>query len=65
MIEDHSSAVEDFTVVIKKNPKNAHAYFRRAFSNKALKVKILCINILFRNMPRLLMILKRLRSWIR
>ena len=37
MIEDHSSAVEDFTVVIKKNPKNAHAYFRRAFSNKALK----------------------------
>jgi hypothetical protein len=38
MIEDHASAVEDFSVVIKKNPKNAHAYFRRAFSNKALKV---------------------------
>jgi hypothetical protein len=39
MIEDHASAVEDFTLLIKKNPKNAHAYFRRAFSNKALKVK--------------------------
>jgi Tfp pilus assembly protein PilF len=23
--------------VIKRNPKNAHAYFRRAFSLKALK----------------------------
>ena len=23
--------------MIKKNPKNAHAYFRRAFSHKALK----------------------------
>jgi hypothetical protein len=41
MIEDHASAVEDFTLLIKKNPKNAHAYFRRAFSNKALKVKML------------------------
>jgi len=29
--------VNDFSVVIKKNPKNAHAYFRRAFSLKALK----------------------------
>jgi hypothetical protein len=38
MIEDHAAAVEDFTLLIKKNPKNAHAYFRRAFSNKALKV---------------------------
>ena len=37
MIEYHNNAVEDFTVVIKKNPKNAHAYFRRGFSNKALK----------------------------
>ena len=36
MIEMHDKAVEDFSVVIKKNPKNAHAYFRRAFSNKAL-----------------------------
>ena len=27
----------DFDVVIKKNPKNAHAYFRRAFSLKSLK----------------------------
>ena len=37
MIEYHDKAVEDFTVVIKKNPKNAHAFFRRAFSLKALK----------------------------
>ena len=37
MIEDHEKAVEDFTSVIKKNPKNAHAHFRRAFSLKALK----------------------------
>ena len=40
MIEDHEKAVEDFSLVIKKNPKNAHAYFRRAFSLKALKVKL-------------------------
>ena len=38
MIEKHGEAVVDFDVVIKKNPKNAHAYFRRAFSLKALKV---------------------------
>lgn len=38
MIEEHEMAVADFDVVIKKNPKNAHAYFRRAFSLKALKV---------------------------
>ena len=37
MIEDHERAVEDFTAVIRKNPKNAHAHFRRAFSLKALK----------------------------
>lgn len=37
MIELHENAVEDFNVVIKKNGKNAHAYFRRAFSSKALK----------------------------
>ena len=36
MIEDHERAVEDFNEVIKKNPKNAHAHFRRAFSLKAL-----------------------------
>ena len=40
MIEKHGEAVVDFDVVIKKNPKNAHAYFRRAFSLKALKVSI-------------------------
>jgi hypothetical protein len=39
MIEYHEKAVEDFTVVINKNPKNAHAHFRRAFSLKALKVR--------------------------
>ena len=37
MIEMHEKAVEDFNVVIKKNQKNAHAYFRRAFSLKSLK----------------------------
>ena len=37
MIELHEKAVEDFNVVIKKNAKNAHAFFRRAFSQKALK----------------------------
>jgi Tfp pilus assembly protein PilF len=37
MIEDHEKAVHDFNEVIKKNPKNAHAHFRRAFSHKALK----------------------------
>ena len=37
MIDMHQEAVNDFNVVIKKNPKNAHAYFRRAFSLKALK----------------------------
>ena len=37
MIEDHEKAVEDFDLLIKKSPKNAHAYFRRAFSQKALK----------------------------
>ena len=37
MIEDHERAVKDFNEVIKKNPKNAHAHFRRAFSHKALK----------------------------
>jgi len=37
MISHHQEAVTDFNTVIKKNPKNAHAYFRRAFSLKALK----------------------------
>lgn len=37
MIEYHEKAVEDFTVVINRNPKNAHAHFRRAFSLKSLK----------------------------
>jgi tetratricopeptide (TPR) repeat protein len=38
MIGEHDAAIEDFSNVIKKNPKNAHAYFRRAFSHKTLKV---------------------------
>jgi tetratricopeptide (TPR) repeat protein len=38
MIEMHDKAVEDFNVVIQRNPKNAHAHFRRAFSLKSLKV---------------------------
>lgn len=38
MIEEHEKAVQDFDIVIKKNAKNAHAYFRMAFSQKALKV---------------------------
>ena len=37
MCEDHISAIADFDTVIKKNSKNAHAYFRRAFSHKSLK----------------------------
>jgi tetratricopeptide (TPR) repeat protein len=37
MIEMHVEAVADFDAVIKRSPKNAHAYFRRAFSLKALK----------------------------
>jgi hypothetical protein len=37
MIDWHKEAVIDFNAVIKRNPKNAHAYFRRAFSLKALK----------------------------
>lgn len=37
MCEDHESAITDFDTVIKKNSKNAHAYFRRAFSHKSLK----------------------------
>jgi len=27
MIDRHELAIEDFSTVIKKNPKNAHAYF--------------------------------------
>jgi len=38
MIEEHEQAVADFNFVIKKNPKNANAYFRRAFSLKSLRV---------------------------
>jgi tetratricopeptide (TPR) repeat protein len=37
MIEDHENAIIDFSTVILKNQKNAHAHFRRAFSYKAMK----------------------------
>jgi len=37
MIDYHEKAVDDFNIVIRKNPKNANAYFRRAFSLKSLK----------------------------
>ena len=47
MIEFHKEALEDYNAVIKRNPKNANAYFRRAFSHKALGVSysILLMNI--------------------
>ena len=53
MINMHERAVEDFTVVIRRNLKNAHAHFRRAFSLKALKVSqrrrrtVRCCNLNF------------------
>ena len=37
MINYHEKAVEDFDIVIKRNPQNAHAHFRRAFSLKSLQ----------------------------
>ena len=37
MIGMHAEAVKDFDALLKRNPSNAHAYFRRAFSLKALK----------------------------
>ena len=32
----HQEAIVDFTRVLQIHPKNAHAYFRRAFAYKAL-----------------------------
>ena len=62
ILEFHQEAIEDFSNVIRRNPKNAHAHFRRAFSLKAMGVnaKIKC----FRNSKKLLRISKGLRSWI-
>jgi len=37
MLEFHQEAYDDFCQVIRRNPANAHAYFRRAFSLKALR----------------------------
>lgn len=31
-VQLHQNAVDDFSAVIKRNPKNANAHFRRAFS---------------------------------
>ena len=40
MIGEHETAIQDFDIVIKKQPRNANAYFRRAFSLKALGTQI-------------------------
>jgi hypothetical protein len=61
MIDDHERAVDDFSLVIKKNPRNAHAHFRRAFSFKALKVR-LQILINKRTIQKLQKILKKQRN---
>ena len=37
MIGMHEEAIKDFNALLKRNPSNAHAYFRRAFSLKAIK----------------------------
>lgn len=60
MIEWHEKAVDDFNGVIKRNPKNAHAYFRRAFSLKALGVSILTLSC-YSNLLKQLMILRKQR----
>lgn len=38
ILEFHQEAIEDFNNVIRRNPSNAHAHFRRAFSLKAIGV---------------------------
>ncbi len=45
MIDYFEESVADFNQVIQHNPKNAHAYFRRAFSLKALKVSNIFITL--------------------
>ena len=37
MIEENEKALLDFNTVIRLQPGNAHAYFRRGFTHKALK----------------------------
>lgn len=37
MIGDHEYALRDFNRVIDLQPTNAHAFFRRAFTYKAMK----------------------------
>ena len=64
MIEYHDKAVEDFSAVIKKNPKNAHAYFRRAFSYKSTKVSSIKSLTNFSNLKKLPMILSKLKVYL-
>lgn len=65
MIDYHEEAVADFSAVVDRNPKNAHAHFRRAFSLKALKVRILnwLTWFCYRDTQMLLMILKKRKNW--
>ena len=37
MIGDYEEAIKCFTAVIDLNPRNAHAYFRRAFAYKSMR----------------------------
>ena len=37
MIGDYEEAIKCFTAVIDLNPRNAHAYFRRAFVYKSMR----------------------------
>lgn len=65
MIDYHEKAVEDFNNVLSRNPKNAHAHFRRAFSLKALKVSFWFGVTLFRIMRRQLKTSKKRKIWRR
>jgi hypothetical protein len=58
----HKEAVSDFSEVIRLNPKNAHAYFRRAFSLKALKVSAFYVITVDSNSNKQLTISNRLKG---
>jgi hypothetical protein len=58
----HKEAVSDFSEVIRLNPKNAHAYFRRAFSSKALKVSTFFVITADSNLNKQLTISNRLKG---
>jgi tetratricopeptide (TPR) repeat protein len=36
MVRQYEDAINDFTTVIKHNPRNAHAQFRRGFAWKSM-----------------------------